>query len=113
MIAIISDIDIGENVRAIRVFLKRETLSMVVPNSDPHYVTTLSFLRHTGGQGHAAHKALPSAQVNLTETLLKLAEGKRLSGDNVTVQLLPVAAPGADAKAVGNVLPASIEIAVL
>ncbi len=113
VIAILSDIEIGDNVRAIRVFINRETLSRDVSDSDPHYVTTLSFLRHNGGKGHEEHKALPSAQVNLTETLLKLAAGKRLSGDNITVQLLPVAAPGVDAKSVGKVMPASVEIAVI
>jgi len=113
IVALISDIAIGDNIRAIRVFINREALSQDVPDSDPHYVTTLSFLRHKAGKGHEQHKSLPSAVVDLTETLIKLAAGKKLTGDNITVQLLPVAAPGVDAKSVGQVVPASVEIAVL
>ena len=113
VVAILSDIDIGDNVRAIRVFINRETLSQDVPDSDPHFVTTLSFLQHKNGKDHKAHGSLPSAIVNLTETLAKLAAVKRLSGDNITVQLLPVAVPGVEAKSVGKVVPASVEIAVI
>ncbi|MFB2351408.1 tyrosinase family domain-containing protein, partial [Priestia megaterium] len=58
VVAILSDIKIGDKVRAIRVFVNRDTVSQDVPDTDPHFVTTLSFLRHKGD--HAGHKALPS-----------------------------------------------------
>lgn len=112
VVALISNIQLGENVRAIRVFVNRENLTQAVPDSDPHFVTTLSFLRH--GQGaHAGHKALPSTLVNLTETLRNLAKTQGLAGDKITVQLLPVPAPGVSASAVGSVSVASIEIALI
>jgi tyrosinase len=113
VVAIISEIKIGDNVRAIRVFINRETISQDVPDTDPHYVTTLSFLRHGKGGDHAGHRSLPSTIVNLTETLLGLSKGKGLSTDNITVQLLPVPAPGVPISAVGEVVPASIEIALV
>ena len=113
VVAIISEIKIGDNVRAIRVFVNRETVNQDVPDTDPHYVTTLSFLSHGKGGAHAQHKSLPSTIVDLTETLQNLSNAKRLSGDNITVQLLPVPAPGVPAAAVGDVVPASIEIAII
>ena len=113
VVAIISDIQIGDNVRAIRVFVNRDTVNQDVPETDPHFVTTLSFLKHGNGDGHAGHKALPSTIVNLTETLQNLSKTKGLPNDKITVQLLPVPAPGAPADKVGEVKPASIEIAVI
>lgn len=111
VVAILSDIKIGDKVRAIRVFVNRDTVSQDVPDTDPHFVTTLSFLRHKGD--HAGHKALPSTIVNLTETLQNLSKTKGLPNDKITVQLLPVPEPGAPAGAVGEVTPASIEIAII
>lgn len=113
VVAIISDIKIGDNVRAIRVFINSAMINQDVPDSDPHYVTTLAFLRHGQGGAHADHKNLPSAIVDLTETLQNLAKGKGLASDNITVQLLPVPAPGVPANTVGDVVPASIEIAFI
>jgi len=113
VVAIISDIMIGENVRAIRVFVNSETVNQDTPDTDPHYVTTLSFLRHGKDGAHAQHTNLPSTIVDLTETLRNLSDTTGLAGDNITVQLLPVPAPGVSATAVGNVVPASIEIALI
>lgn len=113
VVAIISRIKISEDVRAIRVFVNLDSLDQNVPDSDPHYVTTLSFLKHnTSGGMH--HMKLPSAIVDLTDTLrrLSLTEGPTNS-DKITVQLLPVLAPGAPSGAVGEVAPASIEIALV
>ena len=81
VVAIISDIMIGENVRAIRVFVNSETVNQDVPDSDPHYVTTLSFLRHGKGDAHAQHTSLPSTIVDLTDTLRNLSDTTGLSGD--------------------------------
>ena len=113
VVAIISDIKIGNNVRAIRVFLNLETVSQDIPDTDPHFVTTISFLAHNKSGGHAQHKSLPSTIVDLTETLLELSKGKDVISENISVQLLPVPASGVAMAAVGDVVPASIEIAVV
>jgi hypothetical protein len=69
----------------------------------------LSFLRH--GSGHGSN---PSAIVDLTDTLSRLAQGKRLDSDQITVQLLPVAEPGVPSTATPpRVVPAAIEIVVM
>lgn len=113
IVAIISEIKIGDNVRAIRIFVNRETVNQDVPDTDPHYVTTLSFLSHSKGGAPSHHKSLPSTIVDLTETLQNLAKDKGLIGDTVTVQFLPVPVPGVPISAVGNVVPTSIEIAIV
>jgi tyrosinase len=115
IVALISEIDIGDNVLAIRVLVNHPAPSLDVPETDPHFVATIAFLKHPkGGGDHGGHqKAPPSAIVNLTEALRKLAASKSLAGDNVTVQLVPVPQPGVAASAVGNVVPAAIEIAEL
>lgn len=113
VVAIIKDIKIGANVRAIRVFVNRDTVNQDVPDTDPNFVTTLSFLAHGAGDEHAGHKALPSTIVDLTNTLRKLSKDQKLAADRITVQLLPVAEPGAAAGSVGEVTPASIEIAIV
>ena len=91
-----------------------DSLDADVPDSDPHYVTTLSFLRHKMGGGGMHHMKLPSTIIDLTDTLrrLSLTEGPS-SADKITVQLLPVLEPGASNGAVGEVTPASIEIALV
>ncbi|MXS85513.1 polyphenol oxidase [Nitrosomonas sp. HPC101] len=107
LVALISDIKISDNVQAIRVFINRETVNLDVPDTDPHYVTTLGFLKHGSDHG------LPSAIVNLTEALKNIAKTNSLANDEITVQLLPVPKPGVATTAVSNVLPASIELAVI
>ena len=113
VVAIISRIKISDDVRAIRVFVNLDSLDQNVPDSDPHYVTTLSFLKHNMSGG-MHHMALPSTIVDLTDTLrrLSLTEGP-INSDKITIQLLPVLAPGAPSGAVGEVTPASIEIALV
>ena len=115
VVALISQLQIGDNVRAVRVFVNLDAANLDVPETDPHFVTTLSFLHHSGGGdgAHAHHKSLPSTIVDLTETLQNLSKANGLSGDHVTVQLVPVPAPGVPAGAVGKVVPASIEIAFI
>jgi len=113
LVALISDIQVPENVGAIRVFVNHPAVSHDVPDTDPHFVTTIAFLHHGSGDGEGHHKALPSTIVDLTETLRGLSRSKRLSDDNVTVQLVPVPLPGVAPTAVAPVVPASVEIAVL
>ena len=113
--ALIRDIKIGTGVHMIRVFVNHPDLSTDVTETDPHYVTTLSFLDHAAGAAHVgagANKGLHSAIVDLTPTLHRLAGFKRLTGDEVTVQLIPVPEPGVVLESVGSVIPASIEIVV-
>lgn len=113
VVAILSDIKVGANVRSIRVFVNRPTVGPDVPDTDPHFVTTISFLAHGKGE-HAGHgKSLPSTIVNLTETLQNLAKSKALPNDKVSVQLVPVPEPGAAPGSVGGVTPGAIEIAII
>jgi tyrosinase len=110
VVAIISDIQMGDNVLAIRVFVNRDTVNQDVPDTDPHFVTTISFLNHHSAS-HA--HALPSTIVSLTDALRGLAKGSQLANDTIAVQLLPVPKPGVPADQVKNIVPASIEIAFL
>ena len=119
--ALIGDITIGEGVRGVRVFVNRPDLSTSVPDTDPHYVTTFSFLDHKSGMApggaHMAavgpHKQLPGAIVNLTDTLQRLYGSRRLQAGEITVQLIPVPTSGVVLESVGTVVPASIEVVVL
>lgn len=111
--ALIKNIKIGNDVASIRVFVNRDNVAFDVPDTDPHYVTTLGFLTHAASDAHQAHKSLPSAIVDLTDTLKKLAGLGRVSSDTVSVQLLPVPKPGVTLEKAGAVVPASIEIAVI
>lgn len=113
VVAVISDLKIGVGVRAIRVFINRDTVNQDVPETDPNFVTTLSFLHHGAGDEHADHKALPSTIVNLTPTLRKLHRDLKLATDKISVQLLPVPYPDAAPGTPSGVTPASIEIAIV
>jgi tyrosinase len=113
VVALISDIQVPDNVGAVRVFVNHPAVSLDVPETDPHFVTTIGFLHHGSGGGNGHHKALPSTIVDLTETLRGLSRSKQLTDDNVTVQLVPVALPGVAPTAVTPVIPASVEIAFL
>ncbi|MDA8446884.1 tyrosinase family protein [Paracidovorax valerianellae] len=114
VVAVISDIRIADNVRAIRVFVNRGTVGPEVPVTDPHFVTTLSFLRHGHGHGDGDHGSnLPSTLVNLTETLRRLAQTQGLQNDTVTVQLVALPVAGTPPSQVGTVVPGSIEIALI
>lgn len=114
IIAVISNIQVPPTVGAINVFVNHPSVGPSVPETDPHFVTTIAFLHHNGGgdDAHAHHKSAPSTLIDLTETLQSLGKANALADDNVTVQLVPVPMPGVDAKSVGKVVPASIEIDV-
>ncbi len=113
VVALISNIDVGDDVSEIRVFVNHPAPTADTPDTDPHFVTSIAFLKHPKGGDHGAHKALPSAQVNLTDTLRKLSAGKELNTDNINVELVPVMQAGAPAAAASGVVPAAIEIAVV
>ena len=63
----------------------------------------------------AAKTARLIASLELEDKFSKgiASANKSLTGDNVTVQLVPVPQPGVAASTVGNVVPAAIEIAEL
>jgi tyrosinase len=109
--ALIKDMDVGRGVASLRVFVNADKLVATTPDTDPHFVTQISFLQH----GHTAnhHKAPPSALVDLTDTLRSLSSQGLLRGDKITVQLQPVARAGAAAGPDTRVVPATVEIAVL
>ncbi len=117
--ALIRNIVIGEHVTGIRIFVNRPDVTPSVPNTDPHYVTTVAFLSHEGGHagagahGGAHQKKLPSTIVNLTDTLRRLYGFRRLKAGTLTLQLIPVPAAGVALQTVGKVVPGSVEIVVL
>jgi tyrosinase len=117
--ALIRDITLGEHVTGFRVFVNRPDVTPSVPTTDPHYVTTVTFLSHERGHaganahGVAARKHLASALVELTDTLRKLYGFRRLKPGKVTLQLIPVPATGVPLQSVGAVVPGSVEIVVL
>lgn len=86
-----------------RVFVNCDYLSQEVPTTDPHYAGTVGFFGH-----HAV-----SVVVNLTETLKRHERTKHLTGDDITVQLLPVPQPGVPLEETGTITPTEIEIAII
>lgn len=86
-----------------RVFVNCAYLSQEVPTTDPHYAGSFGFF------GPHAH----SVVVNLTETLKRHERTKHLTGDDITVQLLPVPHPGVPLEETGTVTPTEIEIAII
>lgn len=112
VVALIKDMAVSSNVESVRVFVNADKVDATTPDSDPHFVRQISFLAHGEGGGHS-HKAPPSVVVNLTDTLKKLSQQGLLKGDTISVHLLPVLREGAAASAQDQVVPASIEIAVL
>lgn len=116
--ALIKQMQVGDNVESVRVFVNSSDLSAATPDDDPHFVTTIGFLAHTAdedaGHDHVGHgKAPPSALVDLTATLRRLAELKLLRDDTISVHLLPVLRPGSANDDNASLVPAEVEIAVL
>ena len=113
--ALIKEMEVGQDVASVRVFVNAEMLTAATPDSDPHFVTEIGFLAHGGDQtGHEDHvKAPPSALVDLTATLRNLAKLGLLKDDRVSVHLLPVLRDGKADSDSATVVPAVIEIAVL
>lgn len=104
--ALIKNIRMSENVISIRVFVNLPDASLDVPETNPHYVTTLSFLTHAVGHDH---HALPSTMVNLTDTLKTL----NVRDDNFSINLVAVPKPGVAVESSGSVTAESIEVAVI
>ncbi len=73
-----------------------------MPTTDPHYAGTFGFFDHD-----------LSVVVNLTETLKRHERTKHLTGDDITVQLLPIPQPGVPLEETGTITPSEIEIAVI
>ncbi|UXI69014.1 tyrosinase family protein [Tahibacter amnicola] len=107
--ALIKDMQATPNIEGVRVFVNAENLTASTPDTDPHFVTEIAFLKHGKG-GH--HKAPPSALVDLTPALRKLGQQGALKDDTVSVHLLPILREGTKANG-EQVVPASVEIAVL
>jgi tyrosinase len=116
--ALIRDIEFKNDVRGVRVFVNRPDLTVDVPNTDPHFVRSFTFLEHAAnGHGHAAaaggdvHHG--SVLVDLTDTLHRLHGYRRLKRGEVTVQLIPIPASGVVLESVGPVKPSAVEIVTL
>lgn len=108
--ALIRDMAVTPDVESVRVFVNAENVTAATPDTDPHFVDQIGILQHSETDAH--HKAPPSAVVELTPALRKLAKLGQLKGDTITVVLLPVPRAGA-AAATTSMVPASVEIAVL
>lgn len=112
--ALIKHIKVPASVEAVRVFVNAANLTAATPDTDPHYVTQISFLRHDGGHGeHDEHgeKEDPSALVDLTPTLRALEKAGELKDDTISLQIIAVPRAGTDGPT--EVVPAVVEIAVL
>lgn len=119
--AVIRDISLGDYCRAVRVFLNHPDPSLDVPTTDPHFVTTFSFLAHKGAHGamvkvHDAsgggHKD-SNVLIDLTDALRRLSGFGMIQPGEVKVQLVPMPTPGVILEATGTVTAGSIEIVVL
>ena len=103
------------------MFVDRPDLTIDVPNSDPHYVRSFTFLNHDAGHANAgAHNAAgaggkrtESVLVNLTTTLKRLYGFRRLKPGEISIQLIPIPASGIGLESVGTVVPALVEIVVV
>jgi len=107
--ALIKEMVVTPNVEGVRVFVNAPDVSPATPDTDPHFVTQISFLLHGEG-GH--HKAPPSALVDLTSTLRALSKQGLLNDDTISVHLVPILREGVSAVD-ASVVPSTIEIAVL
>jgi len=107
--ALIKGIMIGKDIHSIRVFVNHDNLSISTKENDPHFVTTMSFLKHAKN----SHKAMPSVIVNLTTALKRLAGLKLLNNDKISIQLIPVPNTGTLIDKIGAVTAVSIEIVAI
>ena len=112
VVAIIWDVNRPErNNSEYRVFVNCEYLSQDVPTSDPHFVATFGFF---GDHDPAAHGGARSFIVKLTPALRRLERQKRLAeSDKITVQILPVPAPGVALSDAAPVTPARVEVGII
>jgi tyrosinase len=78
----------GRNAMRVNVFLNHPNPTGTTPESDPHFVGTFGVF---GLQTHAAHEGY-NVQVELTEAVARLRRANLLTGSQLDVQLVPVAA---------------------
>ncbi len=109
-------IELAEGVSHVRVFINKDGLTLDTPETDPSFVSVISFLSHRSNALNAAdHDAtMPkhSSLINLTETIQALGI-KQFDKDTIHVQLQPVPNPGVLIDQVGAVSVDSIEIVVI
>ena len=106
VLAFIRDIRLSEtSTTMFRVFVDAEGVSAATPTSDPHYVGTFGFLRHSE---HAGHDRTPSVAVDLTDALQRLGEG---ASSRIKLQIVPV--PARKGKAAGTATPGRIEVSFI
>lgn len=115
---LIREMDVGSDVASVRVFVNADAVNADTPLSDPHFAGEIGFLAHPesieGHEGHAGHdKALPSALIELTDTVRGLSARGMLGGDRISVHLVPVLRHGARDSARARVVPATVEIVVV
>ena len=91
---------------AVRVFLNAEQLSADTPDDDPHFVGSFAVLEHG-----AAHHALPSFVLDLSETIQRLYGSGEHEVQEIRLQLVPVGA-GEGGKP-GTVTPKRLEVSVV
>jgi len=114
VIAFIKNIEAtDQHVTAYRVFVNCDYLSQETPTTDPHYVTTFGFFGEHKMSHDGNHKKPPSIGINLTATLQSLNRQKLLTGDDITVQILPVPTEGTPLEKTGTALPAEVEISIV
>ena len=94
----------------LRVFVNLPDVSEDTPTTDPHYVTTIGFF---GAGTHDGHEMRPSAAVDLTTALQRISAENPLQGDQITVQLVPIARGHGAAATAGSVTPAEVELAIV
>lgn len=113
--ALIREMAVGPDVSSVRVFVNDDAVTANTPSSDPHFAGEIGFLAHPeGAGGHEGHeKAPPSAMIELTDTVRALSKRGLLSGDQLSVQLVPVLRDGARDGAGARVVPAAVEIIVV
>jgi tyrosinase len=78
----------GSRALKVNVFLNHPNPTGTTPESDPHFVGTFGLF---GLQSHAAHDGY-NVQVELTEAVARLRRANLLTGSQLDVQLIPVAA---------------------
>lgn len=110
--ALIKHIKVPAAIDAVRVFVNADNVTAQTPDSDPHFVTQISFLRHDGGHGEHGHKEDPSALVDLTPTLRALSKSGELKDDTISLQIIATRREGVT-DGPTEVVPAVVEIAVL
>jgi tyrosinase len=78
----------GSRAVKVNVFLNHPNPTGTTPENDPHFVGTFGLF---GLQSHAAHDGY-NVQVELTEAVARLRKANLLTGSQLDVQLVPVAA---------------------